>query len=73
VWVADVLPKLDSGAVVPDPYQGLREMLWVYRLADFERLHSHMTRLWWNMFHFNGYLRDPKNPRRVAEFRMLLS
>jgi hypothetical protein len=49
VWMADVLPKLDSGAVVPDPHQGLREKLWVYRLADFERLHSHMTRLWWNM------------------------
>src|ERR1700730_12615464 len=25
------------------------------------------------MFHFNGYLRNPKNPGRIAEFRMLLS
>jgi hypothetical protein len=28
-----------------------------------------MERMWWDMFYFNGYLRDPQEPRRIAEFR----
>jgi hypothetical protein len=73
IWQTDVLPKLVAGTTGPDPHQGLKEKLMVYRLEDLERLHAQMKQLWWDMFHFNGYLREPKTSGRVAEFRELFS
>jgi hypothetical protein len=68
VWQADIIPKLAAGTA-GDPHEGLKQKLYVYRLRDLTRLHSKMERMWWDMFYFNGYLRDPQEPRRIAEFR----
>jgi hypothetical protein len=70
-YQADVLPRFGTPRYRPNLHQGLKENLYVYRMADLERLHSQMEQLWWDLFYFNGYLRDPKTPGRVAEFRKL--
>jgi hypothetical protein len=71
LWRADILPKHLKGIIPPDSHQRLKENMYVYRMADFENLYSQMEQLWWGMFHFNGYLREPTNQLRVAEFRKL--
>jgi hypothetical protein len=30
-----------------------------------------MEQFWWAIFYFNGYLREPKNAGRAAEFQRL--
>ena len=70
-WQADILPKHLKGIVPTDSHQGLKEKMYVYKMKDLEGLHAQMTQLWWDMFYFNGYLRDTKNPRRYAEFRKI--
>ena len=72
LWQADVLPKLASGVSV-QPHLGLLEGTYVYRLSDLERLHAQMEQLWWDMFYFNGYLRDRTNPGRIAEFQKVFT
>jgi len=72
LWQADILPKLDAGTFQGHPHQGLREKLWVYRMPDLDRLHADMKRLLWDMFHFNGYVRQPKHAGPNAEFQRLL-
>jgi hypothetical protein len=37
-----------------------------------ERLHAEMEEQWWDMFYFNGYLRQRNDHRRVAEFQSYL-
>jgi len=71
IWQAEILPRLIAGKIVPDPHQGLIENMWVYRMSDLERLENQMEQLWWDMFHFNSYLRQPNAPGRAAEFRTL--
>jgi hypothetical protein len=68
-WQADILPKHLQGIIPDDSHQGLKENMFVYNMKDFEALNRRMTELWWDMFYFNGYLRDRTNPRRYAEFR----
>jgi hypothetical protein len=73
LWQADILPKHYRGEIPADSHEGLKKNLFVYRKADLEKLHSQMQQLWWDLFHFNGYLRTPKSPGRVAEFRKLFA
>jgi len=73
LWQAEVLPKLSKGDCSGDSHAGLKEQMYVYRLSDLETIHRRMEQLWWDMFYFNGYLREPTNPGRVAEFKRLLS
>jgi hypothetical protein len=40
-------------------------------MYDLESLYKQMKQLWWDMFYFNGYLRDSSNPRRGKEFNKL--
>jgi hypothetical protein len=40
-------------------------------MYDLESLYKQMKQLWWDMFYFNGYLRDSSNPRRGKEFKKL--
>jgi hypothetical protein len=71
LWQATIIPQLSAGMHVGHPHQGLRERMWVYRMADLDRLHAQMKQLWWDMFYFNGYLRERENPGRIAEFQNL--
>jgi hypothetical protein len=71
LWQADILPKHFKGAMPADSHEGLKQNMYVYRRSDLERLYSQMQQLWWDMFYFNGYLRQPKNAGRVSEFRKL--
>jgi hypothetical protein len=78
LWQADILPKLakigsEGSMPVPDPHQGLQENMYVYRLKEIERLHAEMEEQWWDMFYFNGYLRQRNDHRRVAEFQRLFT
>jgi hypothetical protein len=72
LWQADVLPKLAQGAILK-PHQGLLEKMCVYRLADLVRLHQQMEQQWWDMFHFNNYLRNRGRPTSDAEFAELFA
>lgn len=68
-WQADILPKHLKGIIPIDSHQGLKEKMHVYRKRDLIELYEKMTHLWWDMFYFNGYLRETKNSRRYDEFR----
>lgn len=72
LWQADILPKHLKGVIPADSHEGLKESLWVYRMADFDRLHSEMEQMWWDFFYFNSYLRAPHESPRAAEFQKLL-
>jgi hypothetical protein len=73
LWQADIIPKLDRGEIPADPHEGLKEHLYVYRLSDLESLHRQMEQLWWDLFYFNGYLRNSQNSLRIAEFQRLVA
>ncbi|HEY4846297.1 MAG TPA: hypothetical protein VIH87_00500 [Methylocella sp.] len=74
VWQADILPKLDAGTYSgSDPHQGLKENMYVYRMADLERLYSQMKQLRWDIVNFNAYLRHPERSECVALFQQLFS
>jgi hypothetical protein len=72
LWQAEILPKLASGNIPDDTHEGLKQSMYVYTLSELEALHGEMERLWFDFFYFNGYLRDPQNSFRIAEFRRLL-
>jgi hypothetical protein len=73
LWQADIIPRLASLQPIPDPHQGLKDKMYVYRLDDLNRLHSQMEQLWYDIFYFNGYLREPTNPHRIVEFQRVLN
>jgi hypothetical protein len=73
LWQADILPKHLKGIVPVDSHEGLKQKMDVYRTSDLQTLYGQMEQLWWDMFYFNGYLRDPQNSGRVSEFRKLLA
>lgn len=67
----DVLSVEARGVVSEDRHSRLKQNLYVYRRADLDALYSQMEEFWWTAFHLNGYLRDPRHPGRVEEFRQL--
>jgi len=71
LWQADILPKHLKGNIRVDSHEGLKQHMYVYRISDLQSLYCQMEQLWWDMFYFNGYLRDPQNSGRVSEFRKL--
>jgi hypothetical protein len=71
LWQAEIIPKHLRGEIPPDSHEGLKNKLFVYRKSDLTKLHSQMQQLWWDLFHFNGYLRASRNPLRAAEFQKL--
>jgi hypothetical protein len=73
VWQADILPKHQRGEIPQDSHQGLKEHLSVYRLDELRKTYDDMRRIWWDMFYFNGYLRNPKDRGRIAEFQKIFA
>jgi hypothetical protein len=71
LWQADIIPKHLQGIMPPDSHEGLKKEMKVYTLTELETLHSRMEQLWWDLFYFNGYLREPQNDRRGEEFRVV--
>ena len=47
--------------------------MYVYSLNELENLYNRMEKLWFDIFYFNGYLRDVTNYLRQAEFKKLLA
>jgi hypothetical protein len=45
--------------------------MYVYRRSDLEAIYNDMESFWWAAFYFNGYLRAPTDPGRIAEFEKL--
>jgi hypothetical protein len=72
IWQADILPKHVKGIIPADSHQGLKEKMHVYRFSELEKLYSSMERLWFDIFYFNGYLRNTTNANRRTEFEKLL-
>jgi hypothetical protein len=68
---AETLSKESKGEFAADRYAILKENLYVYRLNDLQSLYDKMEQFWWAIFYFNGYLREPKNAGRAAEFQRL--
>lgn len=52
-------------------HRRLKEAIYVYHVSDLEALYQAMEEFWWVVFYFNGYLRDPTESGRVAEFEKL--
>jgi hypothetical protein len=69
LWQADVLPKHFAGIPVPDPHEGLKKDLFVYRMRDFQQLHKRIDFLLWDLFHLNAHLRNPAHAGVTSEFR----
>jgi len=67
----DTLTREARGDFPPDRHERLKKNMYVYRLSDLEMLYEDMEKFWWTIFYFNGYLRDPKNSYRIAEFDRL--
>jgi hypothetical protein len=68
LWQTEILSKKPD-EFPPNPHEGLKNHLFVYRTVDLEKLHSQIEQLWWDLFYFNCYLRDPSHPVQLAEFR----
>jgi hypothetical protein len=66
---AEVLAKELRGEQLPDPHERLKKNMYVYRLADLDRLYEDMEQFWWAAFYFNGYLRRPNEPGRKVELQ----
>jgi hypothetical protein len=72
VWVqTEVLSKESRREIDGDRHARLKEKMFVYRLSDLENLYQRMEEFWWAAFYFNGYLREPSNTGRLAEFHRL--
>jgi len=71
LWQADILPKHQKGIIPADSHEGLKKQMYVYKMADLQKLYQQMEQLWWDMFYFNGYLREPANAGRQKEFKKL--
>jgi hypothetical protein len=67
----DALSKEAKWQMDADRHARLKDKLYVYRQPDFDALYRDMEEFWRAVFYFNGYLRDRKNPQRVAEFQQL--
>ena|ERR1700730_734788 len=50
-----------------------RKNVRVYTTKDLETIYLKMEKFWFDVFYFNGYLRNRENVLRCAEFKMLLS
>lgn len=73
IWQADILPKHLKGTIPADSHQGLKDRMYVYRVNELDILYNRMEKLWFDIFYFNGYLREPANSLRHAEFKNLLA
>jgi hypothetical protein len=60
-----------KGKIPENRHARLTQNLFVYRMSDFQELFRQMEEFWWATHYFSGYLREPSNPRRAAEFRKL--
>jgi hypothetical protein len=67
----ETLSKESKGEFAADRHAILKKNLYVYRLNDLQSLYDKMEQFWWAIFYFNGYLREPKNAGRAAEFQRL--
>jgi hypothetical protein len=67
----ETLSKEARGHFSEDRHARLKENLYVYRKQDLENLYAEMEEFWWAVFYLNGYLREPTNSGRIAEFRKL--
>ena len=65
--------KASTLAIPADSHQGLKERMYVYRFNELDILYNRMEKLWLDIFYFNGYLREPANSLRHAEFKNLLA
>jgi hypothetical protein len=73
IWQADILPKLTKGIIPADSHEGLKQKMFVYKLSELEELYIRIKQFWFDLFYFNGYLRDRSNSGRQAEFAKLLA
>lgn len=67
----DVMLKQKLGVRDDVRHARLKAGLFVYRMKDLEALYESMSAFWWAAYWFNGWLRDPQNPLRLAEYRKL--
>lgn len=58
-------------SITGDRHIELKKNMFVYQMQDFDRLYNDMNEFWQAIFWFNGYLREPRNPRRIEEFKNL--
>ena len=63
----EVLSNESHGVVEDDRHRRLKENMFVYRSKDLDELYNEMEQFWWAGFYFNGYLRQPGAPGRIAE------
>ena len=65
----ETLLKESNGEFTEDRHRRLKENLFVYRHTDLQTLYEDMEQFWWSIFYFNGYIREPSNAGRAAEFQ----
>ena len=68
---ADVLHSEAQGEGLPDPHKKLRESLFVLKKSSLDLAYREIEELWWIVHYFLGYVKDPENFRRKAEFDKL--
>lgn len=67
----EVFSKEAAGVIDVDPHARLKQHIYVYRRSDLDELYSQMEELWWAVFYFMGYVRNPNDAGRVAELQRL--
>ena len=63
------MPKHACASVISGPI--LLDIMFVCTLQDLRDLFERMEQFWWAVFYLNGYLREPENSYRQAEFAKL--
>ncbi|MXS82913.1 hypothetical protein ABD07_07345 [Nitrosomonas oligotropha] len=67
----EVLANEANGKFENDRHARLKPHLFAYRKSDLESLYSQMEEFWRIIFYFNGYLRNPSDLDRQAEYHRL--
>jgi hypothetical protein len=70
-FIVETLSREARGEFSADRHARLKENMYVYRRSDLEAIYNDMESFWWAAFYFNGYLRAPTDPGRIAEFEKL--
>lgn len=68
---AETLPKLARNESTEKEKEWLRQRTYVYTLETLEALYQEMEDVWWAMFYFNCYLRDPHPAGKQIELEKL--
>jgi hypothetical protein len=70
-FIVETLSSEARGTISRDRHARLKENMYVYRKEDLDNLYQDMESFWWAAFYFNGYLRSPADPGRIAELAKL--